>query len=215
MKTTYTEEREITIDEAFQMLKANGPFDAIAWESGIYKRIKINLDGIRFYGKQFFTDGSKWYENCAIREEVDPRVTPDVIPELPEPWLAYIGKGNALPGVYCICCEGVDSWSGPENCVGNQCDIHYAVDVRTDLAKERYPEIVACYPEYQNQDNNRKGERLIDEVRDLARAVLDKGGREQLKRFLNKFDAKTVGHIRLEDLEFFMTDLKQYLEGGI
>ena len=86
------------------------------------------------------------YKHCARIETIDPRAVPEGIAELPEPFLAFVGKGP-LRG-----CEDPEMinkaiWKLPaftwiQGAIGNQFDVLYAIDVRTEFAKQHFPEYV-------------------------------------------------------------------------
>ena len=95
---------------------------------------------------------------CARITAEDPRKVPEGVPELPEPWLAYIGTECKLPifhdeipdsPYWAFFSPGISSkWipqvSGNVKAPG----LFYAIDVRTAFAREHFPEYVEAlgYP---------------------------------------------------------------------
>src|SRR6056297_2173251 len=155
MKKTYTKYTEITPCEALQALADNNGEPVEGLVMGCRKAA---LRGIPLTGVLMDDEFSFWHGNggeryCARVEEIDPRQVPEGCPPLPKPWLAFLGKGplwncrdtyRLNTSIWQCLDDSLDSWDNPgSNGMSKSC--YYAIDVRTDFAKEHFPEIVACY----------------------------------------------------------------------
>lgn len=161
MKKTYTKERELTVDEVFQILKEKGPFEARAWDDVCSREdVYVYIYGVGRDddGNMCFADENEtnWL-HCAIQEEIDPRVTPEGVDDLPDNYWALVPEGTMIgyPGKFIQWFSGRREWvelNPPAGCpVGYLEDIPLAIDVTAQSSKEHFPEIVACYPEYNDK----------------------------------------------------------------
>lgn len=104
----------------------------------------------------------EYFTHCAAVHSVFPNETPQGVPDLPEPFLVYAGRGRDIPNDLRY---GWAYWTNKvewvhddivfHNARGNNnpnVDVHYAIDVRTQEAKTHFPELVAAleYPDKQS-----------------------------------------------------------------
>jgi len=96
---------------------------------------------------------TEWYTLCAEVVERFPNETPEDVPELPHPWLVYVGLGKDIPNNKsynwalgcgkCWCSNVVFRNKRDHNKRDKpNGNIHYAIDVRTKAAKDNFPELV-------------------------------------------------------------------------
>ena len=103
-----------------------------------------------------FRTKSEKFRQCARITAEDPRKVPEGVPELPEPWLAYVGPGPLNPSqrtheevhdLWGLRISDINpKWAS--DCEGMAKGWHYAIDVRTAFAREHFPEYVQAlgYP---------------------------------------------------------------------
>lgn len=161
---TYTKEREITPQEGAELLvnAAGGVVEGCKfWDdpklSRSGKLVCVVLNSLRCSfcavcdSRMGFNGISQW-KHCAIAEETHPRDVPEGVPPLPgdKPWLAYvpsedvISSGRQNPVYHSTFGKDGEVWhSGQWG--GYPDHNYYAIDVRTDFAKENFPDIVECY----------------------------------------------------------------------
>ena len=114
------------------------------------------------------------HEEITILEEVDPRDVPEGVAPLPEPWLAFLYEPILVEGAgkspYWNHYEG--EWKKEHTCEKRSFGFVHAIDVRTDFAKEHYPEIVDCYrdepfmqpePQVDQENQSQKQGSICDE----------------------------------------------------
>jgi len=118
-----------------------GALYAVALESPYSFRAKI-------YG----ASGYEWYRFCSVYERKIGQV-PHGIPELPYPWLAYVGLGRDIPNnrPYNWCLGDSEGWFTrisvansriANSPYGSNSGVHYAIDVRTEFAQKEFGPIV-------------------------------------------------------------------------
>jgi len=151
---TYTKYTEITPKEALQALADNNgePVEGFAFldlNHDTWTTPSLRLAG---YFRRYYLDQDDYHwDECARVEEVDPRQVPESCKPLPEPWLAHVPWDLIIEkGLKNECDNAVwfydySEWDGGGNYGLNLKEEPYAIDVRTDFAKEHFPEIVACY----------------------------------------------------------------------
>lgn len=93
----------------------------------------------------FETTDDNWWPYAALIIERMPNEVPDGLPPLPEPWLAYVGKGplhNADSAAKTViwAYDGNSKWFPCG--YGRVESVHYAIDVRSAYARLHYPELV-------------------------------------------------------------------------
>jgi len=145
---TYTKSREVTPEEAMRLLADVWPNPIPATlhyggsgqeaDEGLLLSVGNNTD------RPFLGSNRMAYSSCWIKETLHPRASPHPLPD-DKPWLAYVGVGplkeqSEERPYWSFSCD--DFWYKQYS---GDCKYHYAIDVRTEFAKEHYPEIVECY----------------------------------------------------------------------
>ena len=159
---TYTKYTEITAKEALRALADNNadPVDGFAFRDYEDKCWSpAQLVGVVLVNTDFpfRADGVRW-PCCARVEEVNPRDVPEGVTPLPDdkPWLAYVGlepdffgkhDGNGVWFHSKFYGKGV--WKPGFSTMGGG---HIAIDVRTDFAKQHFPQIVEAM-DYEERDS--------------------------------------------------------------
>lgn len=157
---TYTKYTEITVEEAFELLAKNkGPIEGFefsdlgkVWDKGMLAGAALGTP----FAFLAMEDGILRMKRCRRVEEINPREVPECVTPFPEdmPWLAYVPLADCEKidsRQYYLNCD--DGWnichcSSPKVAFPNDLEGNphrWAIDVRTDFAKEHFPEIVACY----------------------------------------------------------------------
>lgn len=145
----------MTIAEAFGVLsQVKNPLCGFR-DADFHPWTRGNLYYVHPGGAEPFRTKSHKYQQCARITAEDPRKVPEGVPELPEPWLAYLGKRLSLPICrnlsesgfpYRIKWADEDRWGSGVD--GSHSGYHHAIDVRTAFARKHFPKYVEAlgYP---------------------------------------------------------------------
>lgn len=181
--------RELSVEEAQKTIKEQTqPVEDVMFR-GDFKDLRAKLTGKLVWAFRrsdrapvFVSDSGKFWEKCAVAIDIksnNPRQVPADACPLPEdkPWLVYLGKRVVVikeerPRLY----YGKDSkdvyWSVNDDsewttsdCHGGLCgsDTHYAVDSRSSLAREFFPELVKSLSHWVSIAPGHNPARLTDE----------------------------------------------------
>ena len=144
MKETIKTYTEITVEQAEELLRDNNwePVGGLSFWNDSNHRQEGMLHGIDLTANTKFRTLYSPYTNCATVTELDPCQAPDGRQEL-EPWQAYVGLGSDdLAGKFGhghdTYWDNCGAWIASAGGFDDKC--HYVIDVRTDWAKENFPE---------------------------------------------------------------------------
>lgn len=144
----------MTIAEAFGALSQVKNPKCVFRDADFQPWVNGNLYYVHPGGAKPFRTRTEMFRLCARITAEDPRKVPKGAPELPKPWLAYVGEGP-LPicrrlaesgWPYRIKWNDEDYWSNGVD--GSHVGHCHAIDVRTAFAREHFPEYVEAvgYP---------------------------------------------------------------------
>lgn len=159
-KKTYAKYTEMTVEDFGEYKIKDFPlegFEGKLYEDTAWEPIELYGISLMMNDKYPFMARPDACFSVRKVKEIDPRVTPEGVADLPEPFLAFVGEGplkgvdtskytyRGNPAIWAYI--GVESsWSDLDSgCSGAFDDQLYAIDVRYPWSQEHYPEICACY----------------------------------------------------------------------
>ena len=142
-----------------------------------------------------FISEAMYASQCARITAEDPRKVPEGVPELPEPWLAYVGQGPEFPicrnplrsgWPYWISWHDEDYWSNGVD--GSHVGHCHAIDVRTAFARKHFPEYVEAlgYVEPKPERIQLTDTQLLDKLAETEMTFPD--GRQYWEVFTDRGD---------------------------